>query len=460
MFFPEYLSIPFCRKTGAKDEVVVYGEKERPKEVIALKKSVKAQVHSLETRGRHHRIITPASTPAQNNEQNKSTFTKNTSVNNNNRSRSENPPKAGGRGVDHRTSKTKNGNGLSLPAKDDFASRVNPDRINKKSGQRNQAPPMPEKTKIHLKSSEKSAKKTDKRQRRPDQPLPDLPSSLEPSSLPSSHPYEVLPQEPSKRDKDKAKADAYRRSKSVGPVVEAAQRELLFNAARDRSRSRGPPGVVSGPEKQPQSELKRSKSKSRLYEEESNSSSGRGAGRAFRNKENTSLESSRGRSRIKNNVERSVSTSKKIDVMDPFLSALPSRAMPARQKSMIDLRDPHLEMNLHHHHNHIPSHHHRHFMQNTPPRQVNHLMNSPQNLQQQPAPQQRPRMMRSATEHEIKVRNRRSMAVGPLEDLPPHIRQHMVCIRFVSSKFYKALICRNAIFHFQVAFTNCLVVVP
>ena len=146
--------------------------------------------------------------------------------------------------------------------------------------------------------------------------------------------------------------------------------------------------------------------------------------------------------------------------MDPFLSALPSRAMPARQKSMIDLRDPHLEMNLHHHHNHIPSHHHRHFMQNTPPRQVNHLMNSPQNLQQQPAPQQRPRMMRSATEHEIKVRNRRSMAVGPLEDLPPHIRQHMVCIRFVSSKFYKALICRNAIFHFQVAFTNCLVVVP
>eukprot|EP00093_Oithona_nana_P008920 08920.XXX_169235_183479_1 [CDS] Oithona nana genome sequencing. len=134
------------RKTGAKDEVVVYGEKERPKEVIALKKSVKAQVHSLETRGRHHRIITPATTPAQNNEQNKSTFTKN--VNNNNRSRSENPPKAGRGGIEaHRTSKTKNGNGLSLPAKDDFASRVNPDRINKKSGQRNQAPPMPEKTK-------------------------------------------------------------------------------------------------------------------------------------------------------------------------------------------------------------------------------------------------------------------------------------------------------------------------
>ena len=376
-------------------------------------------------------------------------------MNNNNRSRSENPPKAGRGGIEaHRTSKTKNGNGLSLPAKDDFASRVNPDRINKKSGQRNQAPPMPEKTKIHLKSSEKSAKKSDKRQRRPDQPLPDLPSSLEPSSLPSSsHPYEVLPQELSKREAEKAaKADAYRRSKSVGPVVEAAQRELLFNAARDRSRSRGPARQSEKP-----SELKRSKSKPRLYEEESNSSSGRGGGgdnrRAFR-KENTSLESSRGRSRIKNNVERSVSTSKKIDVMDPFLSALPSRAMPARQKSMIDLRDPHLDLNLHHHHHQIPSHHHRHFMQNTPPRQVNHLMNSPQNLQQQPVPpqQQRPRMVRSATEHEIKVRNRRSMAVGPLEDLPPHIRQHMVCsvlcrIRFVSVAFYKALICRNAIFY-------------
>ena len=38
--------------SSSKDEVVVYGEKERPKEVIPLKKSVKAQVHSLETRGR------------------------------------------------------------------------------------------------------------------------------------------------------------------------------------------------------------------------------------------------------------------------------------------------------------------------------------------------------------------------------------------------------------------------
>ena len=37
---------------SSKDEVVVYGEQERPKEVIPLKKSVKAQVHSLEARGR------------------------------------------------------------------------------------------------------------------------------------------------------------------------------------------------------------------------------------------------------------------------------------------------------------------------------------------------------------------------------------------------------------------------
>ena len=41
-------------------------------------------------------------------------------------------------------------------------------------------------------------------------------------------------------------------------------------------------------------------------------------------------------------------------------------------------------------------------------------------------PPSRPPMMRSATEHDIKIRNRRSMAVGPFEDLPPHIRQHMV----------------------------------
>ena len=35
-------------------------------------------------------------------------------------------------------------------------------------------------------------------------------------------------------------------------------------------------------------------------------------------------------------------------------------------------------------------------------------------------------MGRSSTEHDMKIRSRRSMAVGPFEDLPPHIRQHMV----------------------------------
>ena len=303
----------------------MYGEKERPKEVIALKKSVKAQVHSLETRGRHHRIITNPNPPLNNEnperQSTKSTFTKNSKpVNNSSRSRSENPPKAGSRGTK---------NGLSLPKADDFASRVNPDRINKKSG-RNEPPPMPEKTKIHLKNETK-AKKSDKRQRRPDQPLPDLPS-LEPASLPSSHPYEILPHESSGA---LSKREQYRRSKSVGPVVEAAQRELLLNAARDRSRSRGP----DHQDQQHKTDLKRSKSKSRLnHEEESNSSSGgrgRPAGAGPYRKENSSLESARGRSRIKNNVERSVSQ-KKIDVMDPFLSA--ASAAHSARFSLISLR--------------------------------------------------------------------------------------------------------------------------
>ena len=60
------------------------------------------------------------------------------------------------------------------------------------------------------------------------------------------------------------------------------------------------------------------------------------------------MESSRGRSRMKTNVERSVSTSNKkspikVDVMDPFFGGnhLGSGGrMPARQKSMIDLREP------------------------------------------------------------------------------------------------------------------------
>ena len=86
---------------------MVYGEKmERPKEVIPLKRSVKAQVHSLETRGRHHRVITTnanaeSSPTTQQADQSmvktgrsgNPTFTKNLPMHNN-RSRSENPPKS------------------------------------------------------------------------------------------------------------------------------------------------------------------------------------------------------------------------------------------------------------------------------------------------------------------------------------------------------------------------------
>ena len=147
----------------------------------------------------------------------------------------------------------------------------------------------------------------------------------------------------------------------------------------------------------------------------------------------------------------------KVDVMDPFIGGgggpggvppgvlphhgHPSRGMPARQKSMIDLRDPSWD--------HPPPpkhllHHHQqnHGRQGTPPGGGGggrHFgFGAPQNLQPHPGPQQqqppnhRPPMMRSATEHDIKVRNRRSMAVGPFEELPPHIRQHMVSFK----KFY------------------------
>ena len=46
-------------------------------------------------------------------------------------------------------------------------------------------------------------------------------------------------------------------------------------------------------------------------------------------------------------------------------------------------------------------------------------------------------MGRSSTEHDIKIRNRRSMAVGPFEDLPPHIRQHMVNFEALSNIYQK-----------------------
>lgn len=361
--------------------MVVYSEKsERPKDIIPLKKSVKAQVHSLETRGRR---IPPKTNP---------TFTKNV---NNNRSRSENPPRS-----------RSSGQKMSLTPThlqdQSFASRVNP--------KKNNPPPMPEKTKIHLKNEGSNPKKSKNRQRRPDQPLPSLPSNTEPSSLPSSNNYEIMESAESRE-----KIQQYKRSKSVGPVVEAAQRELLASAREareraERSRSRGP---LEKPV-----EINRNKSKNR-YDAQPGSQPN------FR-KENSSLESARGRSRMKN-VERSVSASngkkpmKGVDVMDPFLGQ--NLQKMSRQKSMIDLRDQQAsQWEIHHsrHFNQVPPPGGRHFHESLPPNQ-----GVPQGV---PPPQmrQRPAMMRSATEHDIKVRNRRSMAVGPFEDLPPHIRQHMV----------------------------------
>ena len=437
------------RKIAGKDEVVVYADKmERPKEVIPLKRSVKAQIHSLETRGRHHRVITTgdsvnelennskennssnggsgmgmgmaAAVKTSNGNQNP-TFTKN----NPNRSRSENPPKtrsgqAGGHGG-HRENNLGNPMSLAPTLEDDFASRVNVPSSDP-SKQRHSAnkaahppPPMPEKTKIHLRNNEptkttSSNKKTTKnkasdklekasnnkhqRQRRPDQPLPELPNSNEPSSLPSSHPYEVLPSE-AQQHMTKARLEQYKRSKSLGPVVEAAQRELLASAAAarerqgERSRSRGPIESNSKEDNTKSSKTKSSKNHQRSSNnfndgEVDNLSGGdrhsngndprksRQSVGAFRPKEGSSLESSRGRSRIKTNVERSVSTTVansskkpiKVDVMDPFLAGnsphnhgqaaghgpiLPPSRMPARQKSMIDLREPSWPDQPHHH---------------------------------------------------------------------------------------------------------------
>ena len=567
------------RKIGAKDEVVVYGDKmERPKEVIPLKRSVKAQVHSLETRGRHHRVI-PTNTNAdthtsspdhQSNmvktghRQQNSTFTKNLSpLGVNHRSRSENPPKSRS-AAGHRDPSSGHPMSLAPTLEDDFASRVNippqatdtgaaAKRNNNASNKNHHGgppPPMPEKTKIHLRNNEitptkstnknksnksnktnktnkdeTSAKNKQQRQRRPDQPLPELPggpNSNEPSSLPSSHPYEILPNESTTHQMTKAEIsrEQYKRSRSLGPVVEAAQRELLASAAAarersERSRSRGPGGIEKS-SKETETVSKSpgggSKSKSKNHQrnnfnddEFDNLSGGPGPHghhsdprknrqAAFRPKEGSSLESSRGRSRIKTNVERSVSTTVanskkpiKVDVMDPFLagnkntggpasnaaaagSILPPSRMPARQKSMIDLREPSWPDQLHHDHRGggggvVPPHHHhpqlqpRHHAHG--PHQFQHQMMGhsggrhgtpprglfPPDLQHSLPPQhahppgphghqgqsrqsgqqpQRPPMMRSATEHDIKIRNRRSMAVGPFEDLPPHIRQHMV----------------------------------
>lgn len=288
---------------------------------------------------------------------------------------------------------------------------------------------MPEKTRIHLKKNEISPSKkssskssssssSNNRQRRPDQPLPDLPSSFEPSSLPSSNQYESM-LTPLTAE---SKTQQYRRSRSLGPVVEAAQKELLASAAAARERSKSRLAA-----EQKQAEVQRTKSKNR-YDHHQPTGHGKTPQNSNFRKEGSSLESSRGRSRMKSNlVERSVSSSNKkpsqsgpskVDIMDPF-----SRMMPARQKSMIDLRDqgrhgtpPRMFHHVHQQQQHAIHHHHQ--LESMPPHHHHHV---PQQQSRRPG-----MMQRSATEHDIKVRNRRSMAVGPFEDLPVHIRQHMV----------------------------------
>merc|ERR1712062_581498 len=131
---------------------------EKPNESIpVLQRSVKAQVHSLESKGRHHRIN---SIPTG-------------------RSRSVNPPLP--KTIGDRKHCSKNGKPIFGPQmsmafqaqnglEDDFASRVNISSkditatVGKKQNT-SDPPPMPEKIKIHLKSNERiptSAKKTSK----------------------------------------------------------------------------------------------------------------------------------------------------------------------------------------------------------------------------------------------------------------------------------------------------------
>ena len=88
-----------------------------------------------------------------------------------------------------------------------------------------------------------------------------------------------------------------------------------------------------------------------------------------------------------------------------------------RQKSMIDLRDPL-------------------FLEQQQRQQQQHQMAAAaQQLHLQQQQQQfhpYPGLIRSATEHDIKVRQRRSMATGdPLDDLPPLLRRQMVNILWI-----------------------------
>lgn len=134
---------------------MVYSEhqsaQDRPKDVISLKKSVKAQVHSLETRGRHHRVISTEQNESKND---KPTFTKN-----NNRSRSENPPKSRNAAGHPRTNGMSNKQPMSLAPtlEDDFASRVNPSKTANKTTVINS---LPKHRFLHLVKTDDSAQNT------------------------------------------------------------------------------------------------------------------------------------------------------------------------------------------------------------------------------------------------------------------------------------------------------------
>ena len=415
-----------CRNMAATDEVVVYGKKmEKPNESIpVLQRSVKAQVHSLESKGRHHRIISTENSRHVFDDKEEIVVRGINSIPTG-RSRSVNPPLP--KTIGDRKHCSKNGKPIFGPQmsmafqaqnglEDDFASRVNISSkditatVGKKQNT-SDPPPMPEKIKIHLKSNERiptSAKKTSKgkkkiekshtsksKQRRPDQPLPELPSLNESSSQSINHPYEVVPSDVVHHQVSsltETTREQYKRSRSLGPVVEAAQKELLASAVaflESTPQSKIPPIPTNNEEltNALSSSSKAKPSKNNFYyqnnfdkENDKLSTGFSGYNKqmgAYRAKEGCSLESSRGRSRIKSNVERSVSTTGasnkktiKIDKNDTCStrnqatpdtniggrgSFLLQSRMPARQKSMIDLRDASwpdqaLPPHLHYHH--------------------------------------------------------------------------------------------------------------
>ena len=461
-----------CRNVLKGSDVVAYGDTDKKDEFVPLKKSVKAQVHSLEARGRQ--LISIRSDDKRLNG-----FHKQAPV----RSRSENPLNRTRGGFTYLPTKGKSINHQILWSNASLhfyycfiaEGATTP-------------PPMPEKTKIHLRptgqpqslihSSERpsssrsqntssrtsmvnqpiippltnsngsrsrkvkdvkaqSKAKVDHRRqtkpistsspvsrrttsRRPDQPLPEIPNNSKQSSLLSNksanNNYEVLrSSSPMNRDR-RQKMDSrmgrmrdpdarqdYRRSRSMGPIVT----DQPLESPRSRARSR-----VTG---------------ERPAQERRSRSRGRRENEMFGDHERD----------LRKHKGKPVARTKSIDrgglmqppspveaqaTIDEYLPRYPQSRMPIRQKSMIDLRDsvPIWDQNRNRskmmqgfnspHRLHSPIggglHNHRHIV---------------------PPNRQKPVMMRSSTEHDIKLsRNRRSMAVGPFEDLPPHIRQHMV----------------------------------